>query len=125
MARPGLTRHRKFLRLARLLRSEALARGHLELLWESAYEAGDEYLGDGDDVEAAARWAGEPGTLVLALLTAGGDDLPGFIEEDPNRPRHYRVHDLWDHAPDYVRKRRERERQRQAKGAALREVTGR
>ena len=39
MARIGLTRHRKFLRLAYRLRSPALALGHLEFMWEAAYEA--------------------------------------------------------------------------------------
>ncbi len=91
MGRPGLTRHRKFARLARLLDSEALARGHLELLWDVAYENGDDLLGDAGDVEYAARWKGEPGKLAAALVEAGFLDLDG---------ERYRVHDLWHHAPD-------------------------
>lgn len=110
MARPGLTRHRKFARLARLLGNEAHARGHLELLWDVAYENGDELLGDAGDVEFLARWAAEPGVLADALRDSGFlDEIEGL----------YRVHDLWDHAPDYVRKRRTRESERRTKGAEL------
>jgi hypothetical protein len=123
MGRPGLTSHKKFRRLAQVLGSAALARGHLELLWETTYENGDEYLGDITDVELSAHWSGEPGKLTEALLAAGGDGDAGFIEEIPDRPGKYRVHDLWDHAPDYVRKRRTREYERRTKGAELASLT--
>src|SRR5215831_4700111 len=108
MARPGLTKHRKFLRLARVVGSVPLALGHLELLWEKCYESGDDYLGELIDVEAAAQWAGAPGELCEAFLSAGGEGNWGFIEEIKDRPGHYRCHDLFDHAPDYVARRRER-----------------
>lgn len=110
MARPGLTKHRKFRRLARLLGSEALALGHLEWLWSVCYEDGNDYLGDSDDVESAAKWTGTPGELTQALLACGGDGHAGFIDEVS--PGHYQAHDLFDHAPDYVRRRSRRERQR-------------
>ena len=113
MARPGLTQHRKFRRLARLLGSAILARGVLELLWEPCYEAGDDYLGNAADIEALVGWTGEAGALARALVDAGAPEGHGFIEivtfdDVPT----YRVHDLWHHAPDYVRKRREREHAR-------------
>jgi hypothetical protein len=121
MARPTLQRNRKWARLVRALGGdEVLARGSLELMWEVAYENGDEYLGDGEDVELAAKWRGEPGKLLQALLTAGGEGEAGFIEEVSGRPGRYQVHDLWDHAPDFVRKRRQRESERRTKGAKLR-----
>ena len=44
MGRPELSHHRKFRRLARDLNSDAIARGCLELLWDSCYENGDDYL---------------------------------------------------------------------------------
>lgn len=119
MARPGLQRNRKWPRLVRALGGEALARGSLELLWDVAYENGEEYLGDSDDVELAAKWQGPAGVLTKALLDAGGPGEPGFIEEHPEKPGRYIIHDLWDHAPDYVRKRRVREGERQTKGAEL------
>jgi hypothetical protein len=104
-------RHRKFARLARLLGGDvARARGHLEMVWEVAYENGDELLGDAGDVEQLAAWRGKPGQLVDALVQAG------FLDASPEG---LRVHDLWDHAPDYVRKRRSRESQRRTKGAEL------
>jgi len=110
MARPGLTRHRKFARLARLIGSEVAARGHLELLWDVAYESGDELLGDAGDVEFLAKWTGEAGALASALAESRFLDV---VDGE------YHVHDLWDHAPDYVRKRRSRESQRREKGARL------
>lgn len=111
--------HRKFLRLCALLRLPvAHVRGILEMVWGVAYEYGDPYLGDRIDVEAAAQWTGEPGVLTRALLECGGDGA-GFIEAVADRPDRYQVHDLWDHAPDYVRRRRERELERRQKGMTL------
>jgi hypothetical protein len=91
---------------------DALALGSLELIWASAYESGDDYLGDGTDIEISARWKGEKGKLVTALLEAGGNGSVGFIEEIPDKKGIYRIHDLWHHAPEYVRRRRKREAQR-------------
>jgi hypothetical protein len=119
LGRPTLSTHRKFNRLARVLGSDVAARGHLEILWESAYQSGDDYLGSSQDVESAAHWAGESGLLTKALLEAGGVGNAGFIEEDPERPGHFRVHDLFENAPDYVQKRRERELNRKARGVTL------
>lgn len=113
MARPGLMRHRKFARLERLLGSKALAMGHLEILWEVAYECGDDLLGDAGDVETLGAWQGEPGRLSSALLESG------FLDSTPEG---LRVHDLWDHAPEYVKKRRKREAERRQTGAELRAV---
>lgn len=125
MGRPGLTNHGKFLRLSRILGSEALARGHLELIWEVGYESGDPRLGAPEDVEAAARWRGEPGALFAALVACKGPSKHGFIEEVDG---FWEIHDLWDHAPDYVRKRAAREAERRTKGRTLdaehRAVTG-
>ncbi len=84
-------------------------------MWDTCYENGDEFLGDDADVEAAARWDGEPGKLTAALLGAGGEGHYGFIEEMPDRLGRYIVHDLWHHAPEYVRKRRKREFERRSK----------
>lgn len=114
--RPGLLRHRKFARLARLVGSRPLALGHLEMLWEVAYESGDDLLGDAGDVEQLAEWGGEAGRLASALAEAG------FI--DPVEGGGFRVHDLWDHAPEYVRKRRKREEERRETGARLRTPSG-
>jgi hypothetical protein len=113
MARPGLTKHIKFKRLSRDLRSRIVARGVLELLWEPCYENGDDYLGTPDDVELTVQWDGEPGVLFKALLSSG------FIEEIQERKCHYRVHDLFDHAPDYVQKRMKREAERVARGKTI------
>jgi hypothetical protein len=79
------------------------------------------YLGDADDVEAAAQWTGEPGELARALLVAGGAGSSGFIDELPDWPGHFECHDLYDHAPEYVRKRFDREEARKAMGLSIRE----
>lgn len=117
MARPGLSRHRKFLRLSRCLGGPIVARGVLELLWDSCYECGDDYVGTAEDIESLIGWVGEPGMVARGLAEAGMPEGVGFIEMvegDAARPR-YRVHDLWHHAPDYVAKRHRRELQRHQK----------
>lgn len=106
MARPGLTRHRKFLRLSRLIGGKAVALGSLGLIWEAAYEAGDDLIGSADDVEQLAEWMGKPGLLAHALVDCG------LLDESDDG---LRVHDLWHHAPDYVASRRRREAEREIK----------
>lgn len=118
MARHGFLEHRKFKRLARVLRSRALALGSIELIWSSCFAACDDYLGDADAVEDAADWQGERGALVDALMECGGEGQVGLIEADPVRPG-YRVHDLLDHAPDAVKRRFDREAARRAAGITL------
>jgi hypothetical protein len=122
VGRPGLSNHRKFRRLARALGSDPIARGCLELLWESCYENGDDYLGDSNDVESAARWPGEPGVLTRALLEAGSDGNAGFIEQSPDRVGHYHVHHLFEHAPEYVQKRMAREIERKKRGQTISDI---
>lgn len=122
MARPGLTGHRKFRRLSQALGSRIVARGVLELLWEPSYETGDDYVGTADDIEALVGWTGERGVLTRALLEAGAPEGYGFIEPvapetGSTSPSCYRIHDLWHHAPEYVKKRRERELDRMEKQA--------
>ena len=131
MGRPGMMLHRKTRRLARDLDGfqigfgAVLARGHLELLWDGCYENGDPYLGDATDVEARAGWGGREGVLTAALLEAGGPGHAGFIEEGGSpwwpegKPATYRVHDLFDHAPRYVRRRVHLEAKRQAEGKSI------
>lgn len=110
MARPTLMTHRKFHRLVRSLGSRLIARGALEILWDYCYEAGTDYIGTSEDVEAIVGWTGEPGQLTAAFVNAGGPGR-GFIEPvvSATDPPVYQVHDLWHHAPDYVGKRRKRE----------------
>lgn len=117
MARPTLFGHRKLLRLARAVGSRALAIGHLEILWSGAYESGEPVLGDQVDVEGLAEWEGAPGALAQALLDAGGPGRKGFLEVTAEGL--LAIHDFWDHAPDYVRRRAEREQKRQDEGKTL------
>lgn len=89
----------------------AVARGVLELVWDVAYENGEDFLGSVEDVELAASWADPPGALCTMLVSAG------FIDRIESG---YAVHDLFDHAPDYVKKRLVRETERRARGKELR-----
>lgn len=111
MPRPTLFTSIKFRRLVhRLGVPVPHALGYLECLWSVAYECGEPAIGDALDVELAAQWPGEPGVLAAALTETGFiDDVAGVLT----------VHDLWDHAPEYVKKRRERELGRQRRGEEL------
>lgn len=113
MARPTLFAHPKFRRLVFLLgQPEPLVLGCLEFLWHVAYESGEAVIGDTLDVELAAKWPGERGVFCKALL-----DVRFIDEIEPGR---YTIHDLYDHAPDYVRKRMEREASRKQRYAPRR-----
>ena len=115
MARPGLFTHRKLPRLARLAGIRAAeALGLLEFLWHAQYEVCSEVVGDAIDVETLARWEGDAGALTLALVGSG------FVDENPDGT--FCIHDFWDHAPDYVRKRAEREAARRERGVSLSEI---
>jgi hypothetical protein len=116
MARPGLRNNLKFRRLCALLPSECEPHvvGHLETLWEVAYETGNDCIGTQEDVELAAMWDGTPGEFFSALLNAGSKGEAGFIEEAGDGK--FRIHDLLENAPAYVvnriRQRNYRNRQR-------------
>jgi len=118
MARPTLKTNRKYQallrRLARLGIGHATVRGLLEELWDSAHECGDPVFPNAEQVEAAAKWEGEPGTLTTELSELGFLD---FLENGK-----LQIHDYWDHAPDYVRKRAAREAERVAKGKTLQQL---
>lgn len=115
MARPGLFTHRKLPRLARLAQvTLAEALGLLEFLWHAQYEVCSEVVGDSIDVETLARWEGEAGRLTAALVGSG------FVDDLGDGT--FAVHDFWDHAPDYVRKRCERETARRERGVSLSEI---
>ena len=114
MARPGLTKHPKFLRLVHMLgEPPAHVQGHLEFLWATAYEDGEPRIGDAVGVELAAGWDGKAGDLCKALLECGGAGKAGFIEEVPGEPGIFQVHDLFENAPEYVSSRFRMRRWRQ------------
>jgi len=113
MARPGLHIHPKFRRLVHVLHEPVPhVHGYLECMWLVAYENGEAMLGDSVDVELAAQYPGSSGKLTQSLTECG------FLDALPDGK--YAVHDLLDHAPDYVLKRLKREVERRAKGQARR-----
>lgn len=98
MAKPELRDHRKFLKLKRLLGAPTPhVMGYLECLWLRGYQTGNPVVGDSLDVESAAEYPGEIGTFTKAALDAGFLDLG----EDGR----YSIHDLFEHAPSYAKKR--------------------
>jgi hypothetical protein len=109
MARPCLKQNPKFRRLRHCLEEPVPhVIGYLECMWMVGYESGDPVLGDHLDVELAAEYPGERGKLFRALLECR-------LIDDLGDGR-YAIHDLFDHAPEYVLKRAKREAERQAKG---------
>ena len=113
MARQTLDRAVKFKRLVlELDMPRPYVRGLLETLWDVAHECGDPVIGDDEDVEAAAEWPGTAGEFVSALAK-----LEWIDQLDDGS---WEIHDYWDHAPDYVRKRRQRELERHESADKLR-----
>ena len=98
MAKPDLRDNPKFRKLRRLLGAPTPhVLGYLECLWIIGYQTGNPVVGDSQDVEAAAEYPGEPGKFTKAALEAG------FLDEESNG--RYSIHDLYDNAPQYVKKR--------------------
>jgi len=107
MARPGMRQHPKFKRLLHLLREPAPhVVGYLECLWETGYAHGEAVLGREADVELAAEYPGTPGRLAAALEEVG---LIDRLEDG-----RLRIHDLYENAPEYVRRRMDRRAETQA-----------
>lgn len=108
----SLGSHPKTIRLARLLGcSVPQAIGHLHLLWWWAID----YAPDGDltgydpaDIARVCQWEGDPQVFIDALLRAGRDGRPGFLEHDGDR---LIIHDWWEYAGRLLQ-RRERDKQR-------------
>lgn len=117
MLRETLWSHPKFLRLCTLMGdSTSQSVGWLLCLWRPCYASGDPVVGDADAVESVADYRGRRGKLCKSLLQCGGD-RPGFIEPVPGRDGIFQVHDLADHAPDYIRRRSEYELERRKEKA--------
>jgi hypothetical protein len=78
------------------------------MLWLTAYENGDPFIGSAVQVEAVAEFPGEAGRLVAALVDCGGPGRAGFLEPVSGQEGVYQVHDLFENAPEYVKKRKAR-----------------
>jgi hypothetical protein len=101
VAKPELRDHRKFLKLKRLLGEPTPhVLGYLECLWHRGYQIGNPVIGDALDVESAAEYPGEPGRFAEAAHEAGFLDRTGDGA--------FAIHDLFDHAPTYAKKRMHR-----------------
>lgn len=103
MARSTLWKHRKFRALEAALGSRCLAAGVLECMWSVGYETGDDLLGmTAEEVGNACGFGGKGNSkkrfLSIMIET-------GWIDDTPEG---YRIHDLFQHCPQYVKRRRER-----------------
>jgi len=99
MAKLSLRNHPKFKLVKRDLKlCDAYLLGHLEMLWQTAYENVGYFLPmfTVDEIEISADWQGETGELCASLCKRG------FIDEIDEQ---YQIHNLLKHAPDYVKKR--------------------
>jgi hypothetical protein len=86
-----------------------MAAGVLELIWNVAYQSGNPNVGAAEEVEFVADWKGEPLSLARALVACGFLDE---TDETKTETKSLFVHDLGDHAPDYVASRYNREQER-------------
>jgi hypothetical protein len=111
MARISLASHWKFRRLCRgiaalapppdqLIGPTPIARGLLELLWESGYATISAHVGTPEELAELVHWRGDPVVLATLLVDAGFLDQPS--------PGQYAIHDLWEHAPRYAKLRYQR-----------------
>lgn len=89
--------------------------GHLALLLRAAYGSPFEPLGNARDVEHVAGWTGEPGALAAALYRVG------FLDDEGGVAPCFRVHDLYAHAPEAVKKRIDRAAVRRELGVTMRQ----
>lgn len=85
--------------------AKPFVRGLLETVWDVAHECGNPKLGTPEDVEIAAEWPRRKPFHAGKLFEALRDG--NWIEE--YMPGTWRIHDYWDHAPDYVRDRKRKE----------------
>jgi hypothetical protein len=109
MAKAALRTNVKFKRLCRILGlPPPHVWGLLDMMWVAGHARGRPEIGDAQDVEASAEWEGKPGELTEALREAG------FLDGDPATAGCYLIHDFWDHAPEYVQKRRKRQQEKAA-----------
>jgi len=111
MARPTLLQHPKFTRLVEVFNiPKPHALGYLEMMWQRAYESGSDLIGDEMDVKLFTGYPGDAPEITSALLGCGGPARKGFIEKREDDL--FYVHDLFDHAPDYVLSKARREDER-------------
>jgi hypothetical protein len=101
MAKPDLRDNRKFLRMKRLLGEPTPhVIGYLECLWMRGYQTGNPIIGDEFDVETAAEYPGEEGKFARVAIEVG------FIDRLPDGK--LAIHQLYEHAPRYVKQRMKR-----------------
>jgi hypothetical protein len=108
----GTPQHFKTHRLKRMLKIPVYqAVGILEALWQfvsaNAWEGNLGKIPD-EDIIAALEYEGDGKCLIAALLACH------FLDIDDNH--RYRVHDWYDHAPEYVRKRIDRKYNKRPEG---------
>ena len=73
--------------------------GLLEYMWQSAYSSCNPILRTRAAIEITAGWTGTVGEFADAVL----DPNHNFIDE--REDGQFEIHDFWDHAPDFVKKR--------------------
>lgn len=92
--------------------SRATLLGHLQLMWCAAntvaWSTGLPVFPDGEHVEAAAEWEGEPNRFFEAAVRRGWLDA--------RETGGYVPHDYWAHAPDWVKKKIVRMRDERRRG---------
>src|SRR4051812_221651 len=115
MARVTLEKSVKFKALVRRLKlPKPFVRGLLETMWDVAHECGNPVLGTEDDVEIAAEWPHDY-PKAAKLGCAPGEWFKAMKEGrwvDAMEDGRWKIHDYFDHAPDYASSRAEKETER-------------
>lgn len=107
MAKSSLIGDQKFQLLVHTLgMPKAHVLGHLELMWQTAYSSFSPILRTRAAIEITAGWEGTQGVFADAVL----DPAHNFV--DARDDGQFEIHDFWEHAPDFVKKRYMRQLER-------------
>ena len=108
----GTHRHPKMLALSKTIhRPIPACIGYLHLLWEATADyapQGDIGRYSDEWIEASCMWNGKKGELIAALIACGWIDKPNSQDGErlsPVSKSILTVHDWFDHAEEYVRKK--------------------
>jgi len=107
VAKSSLIGDQKFqLLVHRLGIPKAHVLGHLELMWQTAYSSFSPILRTREAIEITAGWCGTEGVFAEAVLN------PAHNFVDARDDGQFEIHDFWEHAPDFVKKRYMRQLER-------------
>jgi hypothetical protein len=101
MAKSSLFDSIKFRWLVRTLKMPVPhVAGYLECMWQTAYASCSEHFPSDEALEIAAHWDGEPGVFAKAVT----NETYNLVDRCANG--RLKIHNFWQHAPQYVKQRK-------------------